>query len=63
MDCIASRAVTIRPEQRVIVPVLVSGLFSFTRNYWGLKLSGMPPGQIYFPLLNGSAISASFARW
>lgn len=58
---IASRrgTVTIRLERRVIVPVLLSGLFSFTMNYWGLKLSGILPSQIYFPLLNGSAIVLS----
>ena len=38
---------------------LICGLCTFTMNFLNLKLSGLIPSQLFFPLVNGSAIVMS----
>lgn len=43
-------------SNKKIVIALVCGLCTFCMNYLNLKLSGMLPSQLFFPIVNGSSI-------
>lgn len=48
-----------RLSRKQIILALVCGVCVFTMNYLNLKLSGLIPSQLFFPLINGSAIVLS----
>lgn len=45
-------------DKRLIVITLVSGVCVFTMNFLNLRLSGLLPSQLFFPLVNGSSVVA-----
>lgn len=45
--------------KKQVIFALVCGICTFTMNYINLKLSGLLPSQLFFPLINGSAIILS----
>lgn len=46
-------------DKATVIIGIVSGGCSFAMNYINLKLSGLLPSQLFFPLINGSAIILS----
>ena len=49
----------LRLSRKQIIFALVCGLCTFLMNYINLKLSGLIPSQLFFPLINGSTIVLS----
>ncbi len=45
-------------DKRLIVITLISGVCVFTMNFLNLRLSGLLPSQLFFPLVNGSSVVA-----
>lgn len=45
--------------KKQVIFALICGICTFTMNYINLKLSGLLPSQLFFPLINGSAIILS----
>ena len=43
-------------EKRSLIAAIICGVCTFAMNYINLKLSGILPSQLFFPLVNGSAI-------
>lgn len=50
---------TIKLERKTVLIGLLCGGCTFGMNYINLKLSGLLPSQLFFPLINGSAIILS----
>ncbi len=50
---------TIKWEKYIWVIALLCGVCTYAMNHINLKLSGMLPSQLFFPLINGSAIVLS----
>lgn len=50
---------TLKMETRLIPLALICGGCTFAMNYINLKLSGLLPSQLFFPLVNGSSIVLS----
>lgn len=50
---------TIKLERKTVFVGLLCGGCTFGMNYINLKLSGLLPSQLFFPLINGSAIILS----
>ena len=48
-------------DKRIVFIGLICGVCTFTMNYLNLKLSGLLPSQLFFPLVNGSSIVLSSA--
>ena len=46
----------IKFTRKHIVVALVCGVCTYTMNFLNLKLSGILPSQLFFPLINGSSI-------
>lgn len=46
-------------EKKVILFAMICGVCTFAMNYINLKLSGILPSQLFFPLVNGSSIILS----
>lgn len=46
-------------KKRLIPLAIISGVCIFTMNFLNLKLSGLLPSQLFFPLVNGSSIVLS----
>ena len=46
-------------NKKIIFICLMCGICTFTMNFLNLKLSGLLPSQLFFPLVNGSAIVLS----
>ena len=42
--------------RRLVFFALLSGACTFTMNYLNLKLSGLLPSRLFFPIVNGSSI-------
>lgn len=49
----------IKLDKKMVIIGLICGGCSFGMNYINLKLSGLLPSQLFFPLVNGSAIVLS----
>lgn len=47
---------SIKIQKKNLIIALTCGLCTFAMNYINLKLSGLIPSQLFFPLVNGSAI-------
>ena len=45
--------------KKQVIFALICGICTFAMNYINLKLSGLLPSQLFFPLINGSAIILS----
>ena len=45
--------------KKQVIFAILCGIFTFLMNYINLKLSGLLPSQLFFPLVNGSAIVLS----
>ena len=52
---------TCRPGKKFITLSIICGICVFLMNYINLKLSGLLPTQLFFPLVNGSSIILSSA--
>ena len=50
---------TILPRGMTLAAAVTCGACTFAMNYINLRLSGVIPSQLFFPLINGSAIIAS----
>ena len=50
---------SIKLDKKTVLIGLICGVCTFLMNYINLKLSGMLPSQLFFPLVNGSAIILS----
>jgi len=48
-------------KKNLIPLAMICGVCTFTMNFLNLKLSGLLPSQLFFPLVNGSAIVLSSA--
>lgn len=47
-------------DKKILIPLaMICGVCTFTMNFLNLKLSGLLPSQLFFPLVNGSAIVLS----
>ncbi len=47
-------------DKKNLIPLaMICGVCTFTMNFLNLKLSGLLPSQLFFPLINGSAIVLS----
>jgi multidrug transporter EmrE-like cation transporter len=47
-------------DKKNLIPLaMICGVCTFTMNFLNLKLSGLLPSQLFFPLVNGSAIVLS----
>lgn len=48
-----------KDKKKLIPLAMICGVCTFTMNFVNLKLSGLLPSQLFFPLVNGSAIVLS----
>ena len=48
-------------NKKIIIIAVICGVCTFAMNFINLKLSGLLPSQLFFPLVNGSAIILSSA--
>lgn len=49
----------LRFTRRHLLMALICGVCAFSINFFNLRLSGMLPSQLFFPVINGSAIVLS----
>ena len=49
----------VKLNKKIIMLAGVSGLCTFCMNFLNLKLSGLLPSQLFFPVVNGSSIVLS----
>lgn len=57
VSCTGKATCTVCP--RFVLLAVLSGVMTFTMNYLNLKLSGIIPSQIFFPVVNGGSIILS----
>jgi len=49
----------IKFRKKHIIFAIVCGVCTYTMNFLNLRLSGLIPSQLFFPIVNGSAIVLS----